>query len=124
MGAIALAAKLDRLGRQARIVETPKGVLHFKTAVSLLDEEVVLATARMADSGMFAGFRILVVPAGEEAAANTLRINDILFLGDCFPRTAELIAKEGFRVETLAVNEVGKLDAGLSCMSLRWLAQS
>jgi dimethylargininase len=34
-----------------------------------------------------------------------------------------LIANEGFNVETLPVTEIGKLDAGLSCMSLRWRAQ-
>lgn len=123
-GANALVAKLSRLGRTARIAETPEGVLHFKTAVSLLDEDVVLATTRVADSGIFGGFRILVVPADEERAANALRINDTIFVGACFPRTAERIANEGFRVTPLSVTEIGKLDAGLSCMSLRWLAQS
>ena len=123
-GANALVAKLDQLHRAARIVETPDDILHFKTVDSLLDEDAVLATARMADSGIFARFRVLVVPEGEERAANALRINDTVFVGACFPRTAELIAKEGFNVETLPVTEIGKLDAGLSCMSLRWFAQS
>ena len=123
-GANALAAKLNRLGRKARIVETPDGVLHFKTAVSLLEEDVVLATARVADSGVFAGFRILVVPPDEATAANALRINDTVLVGACFPRTADLVAREGFQVETLPVTEIGKLNAGLSCMSLRWHAKS
>src|SRR5512146_2903415 len=35
-GAESLRAKLGALGRDARIVETPAGVLHFKTASSLL----------------------------------------------------------------------------------------
>ncbi|HWE05211.1 MAG TPA: arginine deiminase family protein [Rhizomicrobium sp.] len=123
-GANALRAKLDRFGRKSRIVETPEGILHLKTAASLLDENVVLATARVADSGIFADFRILVVPLDEAAAANALRINDTVLVGACFPRTAELVAREGFRVQTLPVTETGKLDAGLSCMSLRWHAQS
>jgi dimethylargininase len=123
-GANALRAKLSRFGRESQIVETPEGILHFKTAVSLLDENVVLATARMADSGVFAGFRVLVVPPDEAAAANALRINDTVLVGACFPRTADLVAREGFQVETLPVTEIGKLDAGLSCMSLRWYAKS
>ena len=123
-GANALVAKISRLGRTARIVETPEGSLHFKTAVSLMDEDVVLATARVADSGIFGGLRILVVPADEERAANALRINDTIFVDACCPRTAEQIANEGFRVIPLSVTEIGKLDAGLSCMSLRWLEQT
>jgi dimethylargininase len=124
VGANGLVAKLNCFGRKSRIVETPEGILHLKTAVSLLDENVVLATTRMADSGVFAGFRILVVPPDEAAAANALRINDTVLVGACFPRTADLVAREGFQVETLPVTETGKLAGGLSCMSLRWRAQS
>jgi len=119
-GAEALAAALARLGRRARIVETPKSVLHFKTACSLLDERTVLATWAMAESGVFAGFEIVVVPDDEAAAANALRVNGVVLIGDRFPRTRDLLAKRGYAVVPLPVTEIGKLDAGLSCMSLRW----
>ena len=120
IGAEALVKKLERLGRKARIAETPKSILHFKTAVSLLDEETVLATKTMAESGIFDRFKIVVTPAAEDAAANALRVNDTVLAGTQFPRTIDLLAKEGYAVKALPVTEIGKLDAGLSCMSLRW----
>lgn len=121
-GAAALAAHLAALGRAARVVETPRGVLHFKTAVSLLDETTLLATPAMAASGLFAGFNLITTPAGEDAAANALRVNDTVFAGAQFPRTRDALAAAGYRVVPLAVAETAKLDAGLSCMSLRWRA--
>lgn len=123
-GAEALAGKLERFGRKARIVEVPAGMLHLKTGVSLLDEETVLATARIAQSDAFLGFRTLVVSGEDEASPNALRINGTVFLGACYPRTLELVAREGFRVAAVPVSEIAKLDAGLSCMSLRWLARN
>lgn len=119
-GAEALVAILRGMGRNACVVKTPPPILHFKTAVSLLSEDTVLATRQIATSGLFAEFRTLVVPDGEEAAANALRVNHAVLIGDGFPRTRELLDCEGFNVETLPVAEIGKLDAGLSCMSLRW----
>ena len=105
---------------RARIAQTPDSILHFKTAVSLLSEDIVVATKAMAASGIFAGFKILLVPVGEESAANLLRVNDVVFVGESFARTIDLVTKEGLRVVPLPVSEIGKLDAGLSCMSLRW----
>jgi dimethylargininase len=119
-GADALRAKLARLGRKARIAQTPDSILHFKTAVSLLTEDTVVATKAMAASGIFADFRIVIAPDGEEPAANLLRVNDVVFVGENFTRTIDLVAQEGLRVVPLPVSEIGKLDAGLSCMSLRW----
>ena len=119
-GAEALHAKLAQLGRKARIAQTPDTILHFKTAVSLLCEDTVIATKAMAASRIFADFKILLVPEGEEPAANLLRVNDVVFVGESFRRTIDLIAKEGLRIVPLPVREIGKLDAGLSCMSLRW----
>jgi dimethylargininase len=119
-GAEALQAHLRALGRSARIAETPAGILHFKTASSLLDDTTILCTPAMAQSGVFEGFDLVVAPPGEEAAANALRVNETVFLDDRFSRTAELVRARGFSVKTLAVTEIAKLDAGLSCMSLRW----
>jgi dimethylargininase len=85
-----------------------------------LDEQTVMATRKMAESGIFSGLRVIVVPDGEDGAANFLRVNDVVFVADRFPRTLDLLRREGFDAKGLPITEVAKLDAGLSCMSLRW----
>jgi dimethylargininase len=85
-----------------------------------VDDETILATQRLAASEIFKGFRVLVVPEGEEAAANALRLNGHLLIADGFPRTAELLSREAVALVPMQVREVAKIDAGLSCMSLRW----
>jgi dimethylargininase len=119
-GAEALKRKLAVLGHKARIVETPPTVLHFKSACALIGEERIAATKAMAASGIIKDFSVLTVPEEEEAAANLLRIGNTVLVGEAYPRTAEMLAKEDCEVRTLPVAEVAKLDAGLSCMSLRW----
>jgi len=119
-GAAALAVLLERFGRAARFVETPPGVLHFKSDCALLDGETVLATPRLAASGAFAGLCVLETPPGEEAAANALRVNDALFVAAGHERTIEMLARAGYGVVPLAVDHIARIDAGLSCLSLRW----
>ena len=119
-GALALSHCLTQLGKRSQIVETPAGVLHFKTDCSLLDDETILSTSRLAASGVFAGKKVLLTPPGEEAAANALRVNDVVLVGAGFPATRALLEKNGYRVVALQTGEIGKIDAGLSCMSLRW----
>jgi dimethylargininase len=119
-GAEALLACLGELGRKATIVETPAGVLHFKTDCSLLDEDSVLSTRRLARSGVLDGFRQVVVPDGEEAAANALRVNDVVLVASDFPKTIDMLDRLGYRIVPVEVAEIGRIDAGLSCMSLRW----
>lgn len=119
-GADALIACLEELGRKGEIVQTPANVLHFKSDCALLDEETILTTARLAASGVFKNFAQIVTPEGEEGAANALRVNDRVFLGTGFPGTAELLDKAGYKIVPLKTSEIAKIDAGLSCMSLRW----
>ncbi|WP_417310302.1 dimethylarginine dimethylaminohydrolase family protein [Devosia sp.] len=119
-GAGALGACLTRLGLASKTVTTPPGVLHFKTDCALIEENCVLTTARLAASGVFDGLETLIVPEGEEAAANALRLNDVVLAGAQFPRTIEMLDQAGYNVVALATSEIGKIDAGLSCMSLRW----
>lgn len=120
-GAEALARLLESTGRRAVVAETPASVLHLKTASSIIDEETILATRELAASGIYAGYRVLEIPAGEEAGANVLRVNDSILAGSRFPRILELIDGHGVKVVTLENSQIEKIDAGFTCMSLRWL---
>ena len=121
-GAEALAGVLASLGMAAQIVDTPPGVLHLKTASSLVDEETVLATAALAASGIFADYRLIAVPEGEEGGANVLRVNDHLLCGAQYPRTIDCLAGHGAAIVALDNAEIARIDAGFTCMSLRWRA--
>ncbi len=117
-------AELARLvapwGHTVREVLTPPGVLHFKTDCSLLDTDTVLATTRLSASGCFAGYKVIDVAEGEEAAANTIRFNDLVLMPAGFPKTRDAIAAAGFTVREIGNSECAKLDGGMSCLSLRF----
>lgn len=121
-GAEELARHLAALGRRASVVEPPPGVLHLKTACSLVDDVTLLATRQIVEARLFHGLDVIEVPAGEEPVANALRVNDTVMIAAGFPRTAEMLAARGYKVATVKLDEVMKLDAGLSCMTLRWFA--
>ena len=117
-------AELTRLvapwGHKVREVHTPPGVLHFKTDCSLLDAETVLSTNRLSASGCFDGYKIIDIPDGEEAAANTIRFNDLVLMPASFPKTRDRLVAAGFTVREIGNTECAKLDGGMSCLSLRF----
>ncbi len=119
-GVAELARLVADWGRPLREVFTPPGVLHFKTDCSLLDGETVLATNRLAASGCFAGYRVVPVAAGEEAAANAIRFNDRVIMAAGFPRTRDAVLAAGYSVTEIGNSECAKLDGGMSCLSLRF----
>jgi dimethylargininase len=119
-GAADLQALLESIGLKAEVVQVPRGTLHLKSDCSLLDEETVLATPELAKSEVLAGFRMLVVPADERMATNAIRVNDVVFIRAGCPRTLDLLVAHGLEVLPLPASEIAKIDAGLSCMSLRW----
>ena len=114
-----LQSILEGWGYRVRAVRTPAGVLHLKSDCCALDSDTVLVTRRLAAAGCFASLRVLTVPVGEEAAANSLRVNDRVLVPAGFPATAEKIAAAGYAVEIVPVSQANLLDGGLSCMSLR-----
>lgn len=119
-GIAELAAIAADWGWTLREVFTPPGVLHFKTDCSLMDGETILSTRRLSASGCFAGYRVLDVAAGEEAAANAIRFNDVVLMAAGFPRTRAVIEGAGFAVVEIGNSECAKLDGGMSCLSLRF----
>ena len=119
-GANAFAALLGDWGYNARVAETPEGVLHFKTACSTLGEGVILATKVMIDSGFFGSRRTIAVPDGEDYAANVIRVNDVVLVPEGYPKTQAAIEASGFRTVVVPTHEARKVDGGLSCLSLRF----
>ena len=57
---------------------------------------------------------------GEEAAANSIRFNDIVLVPAGFPATRDRIVAAGFSVREIGNSECAKLDGGMSCLSLRF----
>jgi dimethylargininase len=119
-GIAELTALVTPWGHAVREVHTPPGVLHFKTDCSLLDVDTVLCTTRLSASGCFRDYRVIDVAEGEEAAANTIRFNNLVLMPAGFPKTRDSIAKAGFTVREIGNSECAKLDGGMSCLSLRF----
>ena len=103
-----------------REVYTPADVLHFKTDCSLLDENTILSTRRLAATGCFEGYDIIHTAEGEEACANAIRFNELVLFPAGFPQTASKLRKAGFAVREIGNSEAAKLDGGVSCLSLRF----
>lgn len=107
-------------GYKLREVHTPPSVLHFKTDCSLLDEETILSTKRLARSGCFSGYKVLYTEDGEEASANSIRFNDLLIMPKGFDKTADMLVRAGYNICQIGNSEAEKLDGGMSCLSLRF----
>ena len=121
-GADQLRQLLNSHGYAMRILKTPSDVLHFKTDCSLIADQCILSTQRLASNGCFEGYQTLLVPTGEEAAANTIRYNDNIIMPAGFPKTETMLRAKGFTVICVANSECAKIDGGMSCLSLRlWL---
>ncbi|QCB53476.1 dimethylarginine dimethylaminohydrolase [Sphingopyxis sp. PAMC25046] len=119
-GAEELAGLLGRLGYRAEIAETPSGVLHFKTGCGLIDARTILAVPALAGCPQFEGLEVVIAPPGEEPAANILRIRETVLMGDRWSATHALLTARDIEIRLLPTDQIAHIDAGLSCMSLRW----
>lgn len=119
-GVAALQNIVGEWGYKVREFQTPEGVLHFKTDCSLLDEETILSTKRLAASDCFDGYRVIHVAEGEEACANSIRFNDVVIMPDGFPKTTEILLAAGYDLRLIGNSEAAKVDGGMSCLSLRF----
>ncbi|MFT4725898.1 MAG: dimethylargininase [Granulosicoccus sp.] len=119
-GVNALRTLLEQWGHTLRIVDTPPQILHFKTDCSLLDEETILSTKRLAATGCFENYRVIHTAEGEEACANAIRFNELVIMPAGFPKTQEMLEASGYNVRPVGNTEAAKLDGGMSCLSLRF----
>ena len=120
LGAENLSTLLQGLDATVEICKTPDDILHFKSECSVIDDDTILVSNKMAQLDYLrSNYQLIELPLGEEGAANSLRINDKLLLPDGFEKAEEILSKK-YTIIKVKVDEIAKVDAGLSCMSLRY----
>ena len=120
LGAENLSTILQGLDATVEICKTPDDILHFKSECSIIDDDIILVSNKMAQLDYLrSNYQLIELPLGEEGAANSLRINDKLLLPDGFEKAEEILSKK-YTIIKVKVDEIAKVDAGLSCMSLRY----
>jgi dimethylargininase len=95
-------------------------LLHLKSGLTYLDSNRLVVTETLADRKEFADFDLVLVPRGDEYAANCIKVNDYVLLAAGYEQFEEKLRQLGYRTIALDMSEFQKMDGGLSCLSLRW----
>jgi len=95
-----------------------RNVLHLKSACTYLGQNHVIVARGRFDSDVLREYSKIVVPRGEEYAADCLAVNGTVLIANGHPKTRKLIEREGFVVTELDVSEFRKGDGALTCLSI------
>lgn len=98
-------------------VEDPE-IMHLKSYITYLARDTVIATQAYADHPSLAGMNVIVVPRGDEYAADTLTIDDTVLMPAGRERAHGLVREAGFKVIALDMSEIEKCDGAMTCLSL------
>jgi len=116
-GAGQLSAILGAHGyRVTPVVVT--GCLHLKSAVAAIGADTVLVNPAWIDASAFRGYRWIDVPDTEPFAADCLVVDGVVHVSTSYPRTLDLIRRQGFVTEVIEISEFEKAEGGLTCLSL------
>ncbi|HCY84580.1 MAG TPA: N(G),N(G)-dimethylarginine dimethylaminohydrolase, partial [Desulfobacteraceae bacterium] len=118
-GADQLIAALVKYGMTGSVVEMNE-MLHLKTGLAYLEDNILLVAGEFTDKAEFKDFRRIEIPEAEGYAANCIRVNDHVIVPEGYPETRAKIEAAGLNVLTCDTSEFKKLDGGLSCLSLRF----
>jgi len=97
-----------------------KDVLHLKTGLSYLENNMLVICGEFKSDPIFSGFDHIEIPDSESYAANCIWVNDNVLIPAGYPLSKEKISSTGYKVIEVDVSEFKKLDGGLSCLSLRY----
>jgi dimethylargininase len=105
------------LGIQVETIDDP-GIMHLKSYVTSLGKGRVIATRKYSTHPALARLEVLVIPDGEEYAADTLTVGDTVLMPAGYPRSYEIIRAAGYEVIPMDVGEIEKCDGALTCLSI------
>ena len=97
-----------------------KNMLHLKSGLAFLGDNRLVVSDALADRDEFRGHELVRVTAGEEYAANCVRVNDRVLVAAGYPGFTGTLQDLGYPTIALEMVEFRKMDGGLSCLSLRF----
>ncbi|MEE8355510.1 MAG: arginine deiminase family protein [Candidatus Bathyarchaeia archaeon] len=107
----------DWLGVRVDVIDDP-GIMHLKSYVTSLGRGRVVATRKYSTHPALEGLEVLVIPDGEEYAADTLTVGDTVLMPAGYPRSHEMVRAAGYEVIPMDVGEIEKCDGALTCLSI------
>jgi dimethylargininase len=112
-----LDAALSRSGYTVSAV-TLRDCLHLKSAVTALDDDLLLMNPAWISKEPFKGCAFIEVDPAEPMAANALPVGDVVIYPKAFPRTAERLARRGLTIRSVDASEVAKAEGAVTCCSV------
>ena len=108
----------DAIGRDVTAVPVT-GVLHLKSAISVIDDETVLISPGTFDQSLLNGLHMICKPTNEVGRACVMPLRDgtVMSTAAC-PETVDLVEKLGYQVTVVDTSEFQTADGGLSCLSV------
>lgn len=97
-----------------------RNVLHLKSACTYLGNNYVIFSKGHFDTDLLRDYKKIIVPRGEEYAADCLAINRTVLMAKGYPKTKKLIEKADFFVKELEMSEFRKGEGALTCLSIIW----
>lgn len=93
-------------------------IMHLKSYVTYLGRNTIIINRRYASHPALAGLETIIVPEGEEYAADTLTIDDTVMMPASCQVAKDLVRRAGFSVIALDMSEIEKCDGAMTCLSV------
>jgi dimethylargininase len=97
-----------------------RSILHLKSGLSYVGDQRLAVIEALGDRPEVRGYDVVRLDAGDEYAANCVRVNDYLLVAASYPAFEGALRDLGYQTIALDMTEFQKMDGGLSCLSLRF----
>lgn len=120
-GARQLATFVGPFGYAVKAVEV-RGCLHLKSAITAVNDTLVLVNPDWCDPGAFGKVKVIEVDPTEPYGANVIRLKSGVIIGADYRRTIERLQSHGIPLHTVDLSELAKAEGALTCCSLIFTA--
>ena len=108
----------DLAGAAFTVTPVPlDGVLHLKSACTLVGRGHLLIRRGHFDEGVLRDYNLIDVPEDEAYAANCLGLGRLVLVSAGFPQTKRAVEAAGFEALEMETSEFRKLQGSLTCLS-------
>lgn len=93
-------------------------MMHLKSHVSYLGKNRVICTPALSSHPALKSLNRIIAPQDEGYAANALSVEDTVIIPAGFPKTRDILKREGLSVIALNMSEFPKCGGAMTCLSI------